>query len=48
MALKERRLTDWEIYDLLIRIDEGYITTTEEKRMLRSITSIEWSYSDLS
>ena len=42
MSLIEKRLTDWEIYDLLIRIDDGYLITEDEKQVLNSIMSIRW------
>lgn len=31
-----------DIYDLLIRIDEGCLITEEEKQRLSSITSLKW------
>ena len=42
MATKERRLNDKEIYELLLRIDDGYYITDDEKKGLSSVTSIDW------
>ena len=36
-------MTDQEVYELLIKIDAGYLPSEEEKRCLSSIKSIEWS-----
>lgn len=42
MAINERKLTNQEIYDLLIRIDKGYAVTNAEKKELSYVKSIEW------
>ena len=47
MALVERKLTDQETYELLIRIDEGYLVTAAEKKMLNSVTNLDWSGSNI-
>ena len=43
MATKERRLNDKEIYDLLLRIDDGYYITDYEEKKLSSVTSLDWT-----
>ena len=43
---ESRTLGDQEIYDLLIRIDEGYFISETEKQTLSSVTSISWSNID--
>ena len=39
---EERGLSDQEIYDLLIEIDDRRVTTDDERQMLGEATSIEW------
>ncbi len=35
-------MTDWEVYKLLKKIDEGYVPSEKERRRLSSIKSISW------
>ena len=46
ISRESRTLGDQEIYDLLIRIDEGYFISETEKQTLSSVTSISWSNID--
>ena len=40
--VRGKKMTDQEIYELLIKIDSGYKPTKHEKRELESVNSIEW------
>ena len=41
-VFKGRNISNQYIYNLLVRIDVGYLATEDEKQMLKSITSVVW------
>ena len=46
MIEERKRMTDQEVYDLLLSIDIGHITTEDEIELLKSIKRIKWYYID--